>query len=51
MASFCQEYDLGDGVLDRLDALQFRMGDDHWEISLELLDVAKFARHRWKRFC
>ena len=51
VADFCQEYDLGDEVLGGLNALQFRMGDDHREISPELLDRAKFARHHWKRFC
>jgi hypothetical protein len=48
---FCNEYSLGNEVLDGLIALQFQIGDDHREISPELLLEVKFARHHWKRFC
>jgi hypothetical protein len=51
VADFCQEYDLGDEVLNGLNALQFRMGDDHREVTPGVLDKVQFARHHWKRFC
>lgn len=48
---FCKEYELGDEVLAGLTALKFQIGDDHREITPELLHEVKFARHHWKRFC
>jgi hypothetical protein len=51
MADFCEEYNLGNEVLKGLEALSFQMGDDHREITHEMLSEVGFACHHWKRFC
>ena len=48
---FCGEYKLGGEVLEGLTALKFQIGDDHREITPEMLLEVKFAPHHWKRFC